>query len=268
MKIAREQYEADRSRTRARTRRTSAAGWSLERRRGITVYPPTTPGQPVLRFRIDPEEQLELHIDRDIEDAGPSYGAIYHSHTRTRAEAVADRHQLRQALAGGAVDHRRARRTGSPTCGPGGSMTAAWSTPNWSWCDGRAQRAGRAGSQPRRPRCPTCGSTTGWTHGSAPTATCRWCCAAGVSVGQLTSATSARARSSRSSPRASSSASRRAQPRRGRVHPGLAARGRRPEHAQAHRRLRRPDFLAAGPRDVLVPEAGWTPPARCCSRPS
>ena len=34
-----------------------------------------------LRFRIDPEEQLELH--NKIEDAGLDIGAIYHSHTRT-----------------------------------------------------------------------------------------------------------------------------------------------------------------------------------------
>jgi [CysO sulfur-carrier protein]-S-L-cysteine hydrolase len=34
-----------------------------------------------LRFRIDPEEQLELH--NRIEDAGLELGAIYHSHTRT-----------------------------------------------------------------------------------------------------------------------------------------------------------------------------------------
>ena len=34
-----------------------------------------------LRFRIDPEEQLELH--NKIEDAGLDLGAIYHSHTRT-----------------------------------------------------------------------------------------------------------------------------------------------------------------------------------------
>jgi proteasome lid subunit RPN8/RPN11 len=34
-----------------------------------------------LRFRIDPDEQLELH--NRIEDAGLDLGAIYHSHTRT-----------------------------------------------------------------------------------------------------------------------------------------------------------------------------------------
>jgi proteasome lid subunit RPN8/RPN11 len=34
-----------------------------------------------LRFRIDPDEQLELH--NRIEEAGLELGAIYHSHTRT-----------------------------------------------------------------------------------------------------------------------------------------------------------------------------------------
>ena len=34
-----------------------------------------------LRFRIDPEEQLQLH--NKIEDEGLELGAIYHSHTRS-----------------------------------------------------------------------------------------------------------------------------------------------------------------------------------------
>jgi len=43
---------------------------------------------------------------------------------------------------------------------------------------------------------------------------------------------------------------------RGRVHPGPAARGGSPEHAPPQCRFDVPDFLAAGPRDVLVARSG------------
>jgi [CysO sulfur-carrier protein]-S-L-cysteine hydrolase len=47
----------------------------------LEVYRATNAEASPLRFRIDPEEQLELH--NKIEDAGLDLGAIYHSHTRT-----------------------------------------------------------------------------------------------------------------------------------------------------------------------------------------
>jgi [CysO sulfur-carrier protein]-S-L-cysteine hydrolase len=47
----------------------------------LAVYPAVNAEASPLRFRIDPEEQLELH--NRIEDAGLELGAIYHSHTRT-----------------------------------------------------------------------------------------------------------------------------------------------------------------------------------------
>jgi len=49
--------------------------------RGVCVYRAVNAEASPLRFRIDPEEQLELH--NRIEDAGLELGAIYHSHTRT-----------------------------------------------------------------------------------------------------------------------------------------------------------------------------------------
>jgi proteasome lid subunit RPN8/RPN11 len=49
--------------------------------RVATVYRAENAEASPLRFRIDPEEQLELH--NKIEDAGLELGAIYHSHTRT-----------------------------------------------------------------------------------------------------------------------------------------------------------------------------------------
>jgi [CysO sulfur-carrier protein]-S-L-cysteine hydrolase len=49
--------------------------------RAVAVYRAENAEASPLRFRIDPEEQLELH--NKIEDAGQELGAIYHSHTRT-----------------------------------------------------------------------------------------------------------------------------------------------------------------------------------------
>jgi [CysO sulfur-carrier protein]-S-L-cysteine hydrolase len=47
----------------------------------LAVYRAINAEASPLRFRIDPEEQLELH--NKIEEAGLELGAIYHSHTRT-----------------------------------------------------------------------------------------------------------------------------------------------------------------------------------------
>ncbi|MBV9684660.1 MAG: M67 family metallopeptidase [Solirubrobacterales bacterium] len=47
----------------------------------VVVYRAANAEASPLRFRIDPEEQLELH--NRIEEAGLELGAIYHSHTRT-----------------------------------------------------------------------------------------------------------------------------------------------------------------------------------------
>jgi proteasome lid subunit RPN8/RPN11 len=47
----------------------------------VEVYRAVNAEASPLRFRIDPQEQFELHTK--IEDAGLELGAIYHSHTRT-----------------------------------------------------------------------------------------------------------------------------------------------------------------------------------------
>ena len=49
--------------------------------RAVAVYRAANAEASPLRFRIDPQEQFELH--NRIEDAGLELGAIYHSHTRT-----------------------------------------------------------------------------------------------------------------------------------------------------------------------------------------
>ena len=57
-----------------------------------------------LRYEIDRMEQFR--IQTAIEDAGLELGAIYHSHTRSDPDAVADRHQPR-VLSRRAVRDRR-----------------------------------------------------------------------------------------------------------------------------------------------------------------
>ena len=47
----------------------------------LAVYRAVNAEASPLRFRIDPDEQLDLH--NRIEEAGLELGAIYHSHTRT-----------------------------------------------------------------------------------------------------------------------------------------------------------------------------------------
>jgi [CysO sulfur-carrier protein]-S-L-cysteine hydrolase len=49
--------------------------------RALAVYRAVNAEASPLRFRIDPDEQLELH--NRIDEAGQELGAIYHSHTRT-----------------------------------------------------------------------------------------------------------------------------------------------------------------------------------------
>src|SRR5437763_17181130 len=49
--------------------------------RAMAVYRAVNAEASPLRFRIDPDEQLELH--NRIDEAGLDLGAIYHSHTRT-----------------------------------------------------------------------------------------------------------------------------------------------------------------------------------------
>ena len=49
--------------------------------RAVAVYRAVNAEASPLRFRIDPDEQLELH--NRIDEAGLELGAIYHSHTRT-----------------------------------------------------------------------------------------------------------------------------------------------------------------------------------------
>jgi proteasome lid subunit RPN8/RPN11 len=50
----------------------------------VKVYPATNARASEFSFVIDGEEQLR--IDRDIDEAGHEYGAIYHSHTRSAPE--------------------------------------------------------------------------------------------------------------------------------------------------------------------------------------
>jgi proteasome lid subunit RPN8/RPN11 len=49
----------------------------------VKVFPATNAEGSPVRYSLDPKEQFE--ITREIEDRGLELGAIYHSHTRSRA---------------------------------------------------------------------------------------------------------------------------------------------------------------------------------------
>jgi [CysO sulfur-carrier protein]-S-L-cysteine hydrolase len=81
MKIAREQYEEMIAHAREDAPNECCGMVGSNNGDAVAVYRAVNAEASPLRFRIDPEEQLELH--NRIEDAGLELGAIYHSHTRT-----------------------------------------------------------------------------------------------------------------------------------------------------------------------------------------
>jgi [CysO sulfur-carrier protein]-S-L-cysteine hydrolase len=81
MKIAREQYEEMIAHAREDAPNECCGMVGSNNGDAVAVHRAVNAEASPLRFRIDPEEQLELH--NRIEDAGLELGAIYHSHTRT-----------------------------------------------------------------------------------------------------------------------------------------------------------------------------------------
>ena len=229
----------------------------------VRVYRTTNvEAQPVpVRDRCPPSSS-EVH--NEIESDGLELGAIYHSHTRTEPQPS----QTDINFAGqwpGVLWIIVGLAGGDPESAPGGSTTAGAARPNWSWSDAR-----RPGRLAESLVCPSCGRR----HLSRRallrrTAGCRWSrVAGGDAAHRRASGTSAPARSSPSSPRAARARRRRAQPGRGRVHPGPAARGGRPEPAA-------PD-APASTSPTSSPRARATcssrsraraPRGRSCSRP-
>ena len=81
MKIARAQYEEMIAHAREEAPNECCGMVGSNNGQALAVYRAVNAEASPLRFRIDPEEQLELH--NKIEEAGLELGAIYHSHTRT-----------------------------------------------------------------------------------------------------------------------------------------------------------------------------------------
>ena len=203
--------------------------------------------------------------DRDRGRRRSSVGAIYHSHTRSEPYPSQTDINFAANWPGALWLIVGARRRGARRPRAAGSRTAqvdARSSSSWM----RATR---------RPLvCPRCGdAASGATSASARD------CGMPLVLRRRPRArrsrspprTSARARSSRSTPRASSCGSPAARNQaEAELHPGPAARGGRSRACCAARGgFDVPDFLAAGPRDVLVPALRRaTPRARCCCRPT
>jgi [CysO sulfur-carrier protein]-S-L-cysteine hydrolase len=81
MKIARDLYEQMIAHAREEAPNECCGMVGSSDGQAVAVYRAVNAEASPLRFRIDPEEQLELH--NRIEQAGLELGAIYHSHTRT-----------------------------------------------------------------------------------------------------------------------------------------------------------------------------------------
>jgi [CysO sulfur-carrier protein]-S-L-cysteine hydrolase len=81
MRIARELYEQMIAHAREEAPNECCGMVGASDGRAVSVHRAVNVEASPLRFRIDPEEQLELH--NRIEEAGLDLGAIYHSHTRT-----------------------------------------------------------------------------------------------------------------------------------------------------------------------------------------
>ena len=83
MRITRELYDEmiAHARQEAPNECCGMVGASTSDSQAVAVYRARNAEASPLRFRIDPDEQLDLH--NRIEDAGLELGAIYHSHTRT-----------------------------------------------------------------------------------------------------------------------------------------------------------------------------------------
>ena len=214
-------------------------------------------GQQAVSRREHPPQSAALRDRRAVRDEdatrrsrrGASTLGLYHSHTKSAAYPVPDRHQLRGAVARRDLADRVARRSATPR--PAGVPDQRPRRRR-----GRARRSTRP--CPSRSHVRAARSAIRWRSGSAPSAACRsptrarW-----TPSSRRPRSRRALARSSRStraatcgawpraasSPRPSSSrccCSRRASRAPCAARPGFDV----------------PDMLAAGPRDVLVPESG------------
>ena len=81
LRISQQQYDQIVEHARAEAPNECCGIVSASGGEAVKVYPATNVRASEFSFVIDGEEQLK--IDREIDDAGVEYGAIYHSHTRS-----------------------------------------------------------------------------------------------------------------------------------------------------------------------------------------
>ena len=229
----------------------------------LAVYRATNAEASPLRFRIDPDEQLELHTK--IEDAGLDHGRDLPLAHPDRAEAVADRHQFREAVAGRPVDHRRPGRRRGRGQDVAQSRTVRCRTPNWSWSD--VPQAGARSCRARLPRlrhvlsraderfCATCKLPLvyGGEHSSEIGAVSESHERARKIKPQLTEGRLVKVAWARNQAEAE-------------FIQGMLLEEGVPSMLRRSAGFDVPDFLAAGPRDVLVPETARDDRARGAAR--
>lgn len=81
LRISQQQYDQIVEHARAEAPNECCGIVSASGGEAVKIYPATNVRASEFSFVIDGEEQLK--IDREIDDAGVEYGAIYHSHTRS-----------------------------------------------------------------------------------------------------------------------------------------------------------------------------------------
>jgi len=84
MRIARDLYEQMIAHAREEAPNECVGMVGVRDGEAVVIHRATNAEASPLRFRIDGEEQLQLH--NEIENSGLELGAIYHSHTRTAPE--------------------------------------------------------------------------------------------------------------------------------------------------------------------------------------
>ena len=204
-----------------------------------------------LRYTIHPQDQIRIMME--IEERGEEIAAIYHSHTKSPAEPS----QTDINLADNWPDPLYLICSLADPDEPGGSRRSRSVTAGSRKSSSMSSEDGRC-AEVRPLACPRCARKYPLDE--------RFCADCGMPLvyvgrGEEEPITEAHERARKIKPqytggRAGPRGQRR-QPRRGRADPGHAARGGDPERASAGRRgFDVPDFLAAGPRDILVPEAG------------
>ena len=208
------------------------------------MYPAENAAASPLRYEIDGAEQYRIQMA--IDEADLDLGAIYHSHTRSAPVAVADRHQPRLLSRRPVRDRRpgRRRRRRARVHDP---TTARSRRPSWSWSDERAgARVPELLRRPIRPR-----------SASARACACRSCTAVRTPRPSWVRSAIVTLRARKIKPQLAEGELVRVAGARNQAEAefiqGLLLEEGVPSMLRRSAGFDVPDFLAAGPRDVLVP---------------